>query len=72
MWGWGIILRASQELGAALMVNKVILVKAEQESDFSIDKSKQKKNCTYFKNKQCGCVVLTPFLMVPELVFRKK
>lgn len=43
MWGWGIILRASQELGAALMVNKVILVKAEQESDFSIDKSKQKK-----------------------------
>lgn len=25
------------------MVNKFILVKAEQESDFSIDKSKQKK-----------------------------
>lgn len=49
MWGWGIILRASQELGAALMVNKVIFVKAEQESDFSMDKSKQKKTVLILK-----------------------
>lgn len=36
------ILRASQELGATLMVNKVILVKVEQKIRFfSIDKNKQ-------------------------------